>query len=142
MVRIKIKKIKPNAIIPSYSNDGDSGVDLYSCEEYVLKPGERCLVSTGLKIEIPRGYEAQIRPKSGLALNHGISVCNTPGTIDASYRGEVGVIAINHGQNEFKIERGKKIAQMIIAKVEKAEFVESDLNSTVRGESGFGSTGL
>lgn len=143
MIKVKIKRIKDNAIIPSYSHDGDAGVDLYSTEDYDLKPGDRVLVSTGLQIAIPKGYEAQTRPKSGLALKHGISIANTPGTIDSGYRGEVGVIAINLGKENFKIEKGKKIAQMVFNKIEKVEFEEvSDLDSTKRGEGGFGSTGL
>ncbi len=142
MIKVKIKKIKDNAIVPKYAHAGDAGVDLYSTEDYVLKPGERCLVSTGIKIAVPEGYEAQVRPKSGLALNHGISVCNTPGTIDAGYRGEVGVIVINHGNEAHNIEKGKKIAQMIFNKVEEAEFEEvEELDDTTRGEGGFGSTG-
>jgi dUTP pyrophosphatase len=141
MIKVKIKKIKENAIVPKYAHEGDAGVDLYSTEEHLLKAGERVLVSTGIKIAVPEGYEAQIRPKSGLAINHGISVCNTPGTVDAGYRGEVGVIAINHGNEDFKIEKGKKIAQMIINKIEAAEFEEvEELDDTTRGEGGFGST--
>lgn len=142
MVKVKITKIKENAIVPKYAHEGDAGVDLYSTEDYVLKPGERVLVSTGIKIALPIGHEAQIRPKSGLALKHGISVVNTPGTVDAGYRGEVGVITINLGQEEFKIEKGKKIAQMVINQIEEAEFEEVDeLDETSRNEGGFGSTG-
>jgi len=142
MIKVKIKKIKDNAITPKYAYQGDAGVDLHSTEEYILKPGERTLVSTGIKIAIPPGYEAQVRPKSGLALNHGISVVNTPGTIDAGYRGEVGILAINHGQEEYKIEAGKKVAQMIFKKVEQAEFEEvAELDNTTRDQGGFGSTG-
>ncbi len=142
MIEVKIKKIKDNAIIPKYAHHGDAGVDIYSTEDYILKAGERTLVSTGIKIAIPRGYEAQVRPKSGLALNHGISIVNTPGTIDYEYRGEVGIIAINLGKEDFKIEKGKKIAQMVFNKVEEAEFEETDeLDDTQRGEGGFGSTG-
>jgi len=142
MVKIKITKIKENAIIPKYAHEGDAGVDLYSTEDYVLKPGERVLVSTGIKIAVPKGYEAQIRPKSGLALKNGISIVNTPGTVDAPYRGEIGIIIINLGQEEYKIEKGKKIAQMVINKVEEAEFEEVDeLDETTRNEGGFGSTG-
>lgn len=142
MIKVKIKKIKDNAIIPKYAHQGDAGVDLYSIEDYLLKPSERVLVSTGIKISIPKGYEAQIRPKSGLALNHGISIVNTPGTIDADYRGEIGIITINLGKEDFKIEKGKKIAQMIFNKVEEAEFEEvEELENTTRGEGGFGSTG-
>ncbi|MBU3941926.1 MAG: dUTP diphosphatase [Nanoarchaeota archaeon] len=142
-LRIKIKKIKESAILPHYAHDGDAGVDLYSTEDYVLKPGQRVLVSTGLSMAILKGYEGQVRPKSGLALKHGITTCNSPGTIDSGYRGEMGVIAINHGAEEFKIEKGTKIAQMIFNKVEKAEFEEvEEIDNTKRGEKGFGSTGL
>ena len=143
MIKVQIKKIKENAIVPKYAHKGDAGVDLYSTEDYILKPGERVLVSTGIQIAIPEGYEAQIRPKSGLALKNGLSIVNTPGTIDAGYRGEIGIILINHSQEEQKIEKGKKIAQMVIKKVEQAEFEEVDgLDETSRNEGGFGSTGL
>lgn len=141
-LRIKINKIKENAILPHYAHEGDAGVDLYSAEDYVLKPGQRILVSTGIKIAIPKGYEGQLRPKSGLALNYGISICNSPGTIDSGYRGEIGVIAINHSNEEFKIEKRTKIAQLVFNKIEKAEFEEvKDLDTTKRGQGGFGSTG-
>lgn len=142
MIKVKIKKIKDNAVIPSYAHDGDAGVDLYSTEDYLLKPGDRVLVSTGIKIAVPKGYEAQTRPKSGLALKQGLSIANTPGTIDSGYRGEVGVIAINLGKENIKIEKGKKVAQMIFNKVEEAEFGEvKELDDTKRGDGGFGSTG-
>jgi dUTP pyrophosphatase len=142
MVQVKIKKIKESAILPKYAHEGDAGVDLYSTEEYALKPGERTLVSTGISIAIPLGYEAQVRPKSGLALKHGISIVNTPGTIDAGYRGEIGVIIINHGQEDYTIEKGKKVAQMVFNKIEAVNFEEvEDLDDTTRGEGGFGSTG-
>ncbi|MBW2974912.1 dUTP diphosphatase [Candidatus Woesearchaeota archaeon] len=141
-MKVRIKKINENAVIPKYAHKGDAGVDLYSAEDYLLKPGERILVSTGIKMAIPQGYEAQVRPKSGLALKHGVTVCNTPGTVDSSYRGEVGCIMINLGNEDFKIEKGKKIAQIIFNKVEEAEFEEVDeLDETTRGEGGFGSTG-
>jgi|TARA_B100001971_G_C18055404_1_gene465036 dUTP pyrophosphatase len=141
MVKVKIKKIKDNAVIPSYAHQGDAGVDLHSTEDYALSPGERILISTGIKIAIPVGYEAQVRPRSGLALKQGISVVNTPGTIDAGYRGEVGVIVINHGRDEVKIEKGKRIAQMVFNKIEEAVFEETDeLDETSRGQGGFGST--
>jgi dUTP pyrophosphatase len=142
-LKVKIQKIKEDAIIPSYVHEGDAGVDLYAAEDYILKPLERVLVSTGIKIAVPNGYEAQIRPKSGLALNHGISIVNTPGTIDSGYRGEVGVIAINLGRGDFTIEKGKKIAQMVFNKIENVEFEEvKNLDNTKRGDGGFGSTGL
>ncbi len=141
MINVKIQKIKDNAIIPHYAHDGDAGLDLYSTEDYLLKPGERVLVSTGIKIAVPKGYEAQVRPKSGLALKHGLSVVNTPGTIDAGYRGEVGVIVINLGKEDVKIEKEKKVAQMVFNKVEEATFSEEELDDTKRGIGGFGSTG-
>ena len=143
MVEVKIQKIKKDAIIPQYAHKGDAGVDLHSTEDYLLRPGDRVLVSTGIKIALPKGYEAQIRPKSGLALKNGISVVNTPGTIDAGYRGEVGVIIINHGKEDYKVEKGKKIAQMILNKMEEARFEEvNSLDETSRNSGGFGSTGL
>jgi len=143
MVKIKVQKIKDNAVIPDYAHTGDAGVDLYSTEDYLLKPGGRVLVSTGIKVAIPKGYEAQIRPKSGLALKHGLSIVNTPGTIDSGYRGEIQIIIINLGQENYKIEAGKKVAQMVIKKVEEAVFEEADsLDETSRNEGGFGSTGL
>ncbi|MBU4284189.1 MAG: dUTP diphosphatase [Nanoarchaeota archaeon] len=142
-LKIKIRKIKENAILPHYAHEGDAGVDIYSTEDYVLKPGQRILVSTGLIMDIPKGYEGQIRPKSGLALKHGITTCNNPGTIDSGYMGEIRVIVINHGAEEFKIEKGTKIAQMVFNKIEKAEFEEVEkLDDTKRGQGGFGSTGL
>ena len=142
MLKIKIKKIKENAIVPKYAHHGDAGVDLYSTEDYIIKPGERVLVSTGIAIAIPKGHEAQVRPKSGLALKHGISIVNTPGTVDCEYRGEIGVIAINLGNEDFKIEKGNKIAQMVFNKIEKADFEEvKELDDTTRGDGGFGSTG-
>ena len=141
MIKVNIQKIKDNAIIPHYEHDGDAGLDLYSTEDYNLKPGERVLVSIGIKIAVPKGYEAQVRPKSGLALNHGLAVLNTPGTIDSGYRGEVGVIVINLGKEVVRIEKGKKIAQMVFNKVEEATFSEEKLDNTKRGSGGFGSTG-
>ena len=142
MVTVKITKTD-EATMPSYAHDGDSGVDLFSTEDIVLKPLGRTLVPTGLKIAMPPGYEAQVRPKSGLAVKHGISVLNTPGTVDSCYRGEVKVIAVNISNEEYKIEKGKKIAQLVICKVEKAEFEEvKELDDTSRNDGGFGSTGL
>lgn len=144
-MKIKIKKIKSEAIIPRYAHYGDAGMDLFSCEEYVLKPGERKLISTGIKVEFPVGYEMQIRPRSGLALKNGISIVNSPGTIDSGYRGEIGVILINHGLENFNIKRGDKVAQAVLNKVEIAEIEEilesGGLSSTERAENGFGSSG-
>ena len=142
-MKLKVQRVVEGVKLPSYAHQGDAGMDLFAAEEYILKPGERKLVNTGVKIALPVGYEAQIRPKSGLALKHGISIVNTPGTVDSGYRGLVGVIAINHGAEEFKIEKNQKIAQMIINKVESAEVEEvPELDETSRGEGGFGSTGL
>ena len=142
MLKIKIKKTE-GAKIPSYAHKGDSGVDLYSTEDYTLKPMERKLIGTGIKIAIPYGYEGQVRPKSGLAINHGISHANSIGTIDSGYRGEIKVPMINLGTEPYRIEKGSKIGQMVFAKVEEAEFEETDnLGETTRNEGGFGSTGL
>jgi len=142
MVHIKIEKIFPDAILPSYAHPGDAGMDLFSYETYILKLGERRLFKTGLKVEIPEGYEMQIRPRSGSALNHGVTVLNTPGTIDAGYRGEVGVILINHGEEVYSIKKGDKIAQAVISSVERAVLEEVEkLEESSRGEGGFGSTG-
>ncbi len=140
---VKISKANKDAVLPSYAHPGDAGMDLYSVEETEIKAGERKLVGTGIKIALETGYEAQIRPKSGLAIKEGITVLNTPGTIDAGYRGEVKVILINLGDKAFGIKKGQKIAQMVFAKVEEAKLEEVDeLDETPRNDGGFGSTGL
>ncbi len=142
MAKIRIKKIRDNAVTPHYEHDGDAGMDLYAVEDSSLRPGERKLIPTGLQVEIPKGYEMQIRPKSGLALKHGITVLNTPGTVDSCYRGEVGVIMLNASDQDYEVRAGEKVAQAIIAKVEKAVIEEvEDLTQTQRGSGGFGSTG-
>lgn len=142
MLKVKIKKTD-EAKMPSYAHKGDAGMDLYAAEEYSLNPMERKLIGTGIKIAVPHGYEAQIRPKSGLAIEHGISHANSIGTIDSGYRGEIKIPLINLSDKPYKIEKGKKIAQMIFAKVEEAIFEEvEELGSTTRNENGFGSTGL
>ena len=141
-MKLKIKKLSSDAIIPAYQSELAAGFDLHSVEEYVLKPNERKLIKTGLAFEIEEGYEVQIRPRSGLAFKHGITVLNTPGTIDADYRGEIMVLLINLGENDFEIKKGERIAQAVIAPVIQAEFVEVDeLSITKRGKGGFGSTG-
>ena len=130
---------------PQYSTPHSSGMDLRAnlIEPVLLKPHERILVKTGLFIEIPPGYEAQVRPRSGLALKNGISVLNSPGTIDADYRGEIGVILVNLSREPFVIENGERVAQLIIAKHERAQWIEvQELSETARGEGGFGSTGV
>ncbi len=142
-MKIKILKLDESATIPQYSHPGDAGLDLFSIAEQTILPGEAKLIHTGIAIELPTGTEAQIRPRSGLALKHSITVLNTPGTIDAGYRGEIGVILINHGKNPFTVLSGMKIAQMVIASVINAEIVtDEELSSSSRGSGGFGSTGV
>lgn len=139
---VKFRKIDPAAILPSYAHPGDAGMDVRSVEELAIDPGGRSLVRTGLVMMLPPGYEAQVRPRSGLALKNGVTVLNTPGTIDEGYRGEVGVILANFGAEPFKVEKGAKIAQIVIAPCTRAEIVETDeVDATERGEGGFGSTG-
>lgn len=142
-LEVQVQKLSPEVKMPGYAHEGDAGVDLYSIVDHVLAPGERFLVPTGLKMAIPHGYEGQVRPKSGLALKHGISVLNTPGTVDAPYRGEVGVILVNlDAKAAYEIKKGEKVAQMVFNKVEYAAFAEvPELDATTRGAGGFGSTG-
>ena len=140
-----ICKAEDKEFLPVYSSAEAAGADLRACvqEDVVIKPGQRYLVPTGLSIQLPVGYEAQIRPRSGLAIKHGISLVNTPGTIDSDYRGEIKIIMINHGSEDFIIHRGDRIAQMVIAPVTHGMFVMSDsLDATDRGAGGFGSTGV
>lgn len=128
--------------LPAYETAGAAGMDLRAAEAGVLKPGERCLMPTGLSIALPDGYEAQVRPRSGLAVKHGVTVLNAPGTIDCDYRGEVKVPLINHGDKPFEIARGDRIAQMVIAPVTRASWTEVEtLDRTARGGGGFGSSG-
>lgn len=130
------------AELPTYATDGSAGLDLRSIEDVELQPMERRLVRTGLRVAIPEGYEAQVRPRSGLALKHGISMVNSPGTVDSDYRGELAVILINLGQSVVKLQSGERIAQMVVAPVSKARVTAvSELGPTARGEGGFGSTG-
>ena len=140
---LKVVKINKDAILPNYAHPGDAGLDIYSVEEKTLNPGERALIKTGIKIELPKNTEAQMRPRSGLALKHGISLVNSPGTIDEGYRGEIGVIVINHGQEAFTVEKGMKICQMVVKPVWTVNVEEvSELDDTERGTGGFGSTGV
>jgi dUTP pyrophosphatase len=128
--------------LPSYATAGSAGMDLRSAESLSLKPGARALVPTGIAIALPDNHEAQVRPRSGLAVKHGVTVLNSPGTIDADYRGEIKVPLINHGAEDFVIIRGDRIAQMVVAPVTMAELVEVDtLDETARGQGGFGSSG-
>ena len=142
-MRLAIRRIDSSAQLPTYAHPGDAGMDVRSIEEIVIPPGGRALVRTGLVFQLPPDAEAQVRPRSGLALRHGVTVLNSPGTIDAGYRGEVGVILVNLGQEPFTVEKGMKIAQIVVAPVARAEIVEvSETDSTDRGADGFGSTGL
>ena len=142
-MKVLWKKTDPAAQLPSYAHPGDAGMDIRSIEDLTIPPGGRALVHTGLVMQLPPDAEAQVRPRSGLALKHGVTVLNTPGTIDAGYRGEVGVILINLGAEPFVVEKGMKIAQLVVAPVAQAEIVEvSAVDATDRGAGGFGSTGV
>lgn len=141
---IAIKRLHGEAHVPQFAHATDAGADLYSIEEATLLPGERVLIGTGLALALPEGYAAFVQPRSGLAVKNGISVVNTPGTIDAGYRGELKVILINHDLNEtFFIAKGDRIAQLVIQKVERPLFQEvTELPGADRGDNGFGSTGV
>jgi dUTP pyrophosphatase len=147
IIPIKITRLKGNKDLPlpEYESEGSSGMDIRAAvkEPVLLKPGEIRLIPTGLSVSVPSGFEAQMRPRSGLALHHGIGMVNAPGTIDSDYRGEIGIIMINWGNEPFTIRRGDRIAQMIISKVYRAELSEVDaLDTTYRGQGGFGHTGV
>jgi len=142
--RVEILKLRPDAVVPRYMTEHAAGLDLSAALDapVTLAPGQRAAIDTGLAFAIAPGFEGQVRPRSGLALKHGISLVNSPGTIDADYRGPVKVIVINHGQEPFTIAAGDRIAQLVIAPVTQAELVEvSQLSETARGAGGFGSTG-
>ena len=140
---LKFKRIHPDAILPAYAHPSDAGMDVRSVENLVIPAGNRALVHTGLVMLLPPLYEAQVRPRSGLALKHGVTVLNTPGTIDSGYRGEVGVILANFGETDFEIKAGDKIAQIVVAPVTQPEIVETEVvDETDRGAGGFGSTGV
>ena len=144
MVKILIKKIQKNIPLPEYKTDGSSGLDLLACieEQIQIEPGEKKLISTGIAVAIPNEFEIQIRPRSGLAAKNGITVLNTPGTIDADYRGEIKVILINLSNEIFKVNQNDRIAQMVICPIIKGTLEEVDeLPETIRGSGGFGSTG-
>jgi len=145
-VSIKVKRTGGgmDLPLPQYMTTGAAGMDIYAAvkQSEVIDPGQIKLIPTGLCISVPEGYEAQIRPRSGLALKYGITLVNTPGTIDADYRGEIGLIVINHGQTPFEVKRGDRLAQMVINKIAQADFLEvNNLEDTVRSAGGFGSTG-
>lgn len=143
MYTLKVKKINKDAIVPNFAHKGDAGMDLYSTEEVIIPSGKTSLIKTGIAIQLPNMTEAQVRPRSGLALKHSITVLNTPGTIDEGYRGEVGVILINHGDKDFIVTKSMKIAQMVVKPIYDIDIVEvKELSDTDRGEGGFGSTGF
>lgn len=144
MKNIYFKKLNDKAVIPTYAHPGDAGMDLYSVEEVTIKAGSFGLVKTGLSMELPPKTEAQIRSRSGLALKNGVFVLNSPGTIDESYRGEIGIILANFGKADFKVNIGDRIAQMVIADLCICTTVESvdNFSATTRGEGGFGSSGV
>ena len=138
---VKVKKLNENAKLPVFARKGDVCADIHAVGNYVIPPGQRALVRTGIAVAVPPGYEMQIRPRSGLAKNLGLTVLNTPGTVDQGYRGEVGVIVINHGMEPVRISENARIAQVAIREVPNVEFVEvEELDETERGEGGFGST--
>ena len=144
MVKVLIKKLNPSVQLPIYKTSGASGMDLMACieEPINLEPGKSCLVSTGLSVAFPKGYEIQIRPRSGLAAKNNISVLNTPGTIDSDYRGELKIILFNHGNKRFVINKNDRVAQMVLTPISKMELEEiNELPESIRGEGGFGSTG-
>ncbi|MBO8158317.1 dUTP diphosphatase [Thermosyntropha sp.] len=145
-MKVYVKRLHSDDLpLPCYMTSGSSGLDLYAAveKEIIIAPGKICLVPTGIAISIPEGYEAQIRPRSGLALKHGITLLNTPGTIDSDYRGEIKVIVINLGDKEYILKRGERIAQMVFTRIEKVELEETDdLDFTERGSGGFGHTGV
>jgi dUTP pyrophosphatase len=142
-MQIRIQRIHPDAVLPRYAHgpDEDAGMDLIAVEEVTLEPQVPRLVPTGLTIELPPGHEAQVRPRSGLALKHAISMPNAPGTIDPGYRGEIRVILINLGREPYTVHPGDRIAQMIVARYEAVEWVEESLAESTRGQGGFGSSG-
>jgi dUTP pyrophosphatase len=144
MMKISVTKLRPSAQLPEYQTQHSAGMDLHADipKALVLKPRERYAVPTGIAIALPEGFEAQVRGRSGLAAKHGVTIANGIGTIDADYRGEIHAIVINHGQEDFTIEPGMRIAQMVIARYERAMWdVVDELDETARGKAGFGSTG-
>ena len=143
-VQVLITRLDPDLPLPQYAKPGDAGADIVSRIDITLAPGERALVPTGIAIALPDGYVALVHPRSGLAIKHGVTMVNSPGTVDAGYRGELQIILINHDRSEsISFKRGDRIAQLVIQQVERAEFVEvSDLPGSGRGTGGFGSTGV
>jgi dUTP pyrophosphatase len=142
-MHIRIQRVHPDAVLPEYAHgaDEDAGMDLRAVERIALEPGVPQSVPTGLVIEVPPGYEAQVRPRSGLALRHSITMPNAPGTIDPGYRGEIRVILLNLGKSTYEVRPGDRIAQMVVARYEAVQWAEGDLNTSRRGTGGFGSSG-
>ena len=142
-LKVLIKRLDPSVPLPTYAKGGDAGADLVTTKDFTLSPGERALIPTGISIALPDGYVALVHPRSGLAIKHGISMVNTPGTVDAGYRGELQVILINHDLTQpVSFKKGDRIAQLVIQKVERAQFVEvENLPGSERSADGFGSTG-
>ena len=142
-MRVKIRRLHAGAFLPEYAHgpDEDAGLDLRAAADAVLEPGRPAAVGTGLAIELPPGFEAQVRPRSGLALKHAIVLPNSPGTIDPGYRGEIRVILLNLGREPYRIARGDRIAQLVVARYERVEWEEADLGESGRGSGGFGSSG-
>ena len=140
---LTVEKINKEVDLPKYAHPGDAGMDVCASEMVCIRPHDWKLVHTGIKVAVPEGFEMQVRPRSGLALKHGITVLNTPGTIDSGYRGEVGVILMNHSDRDFTVKKGDRIAQLVIAPVISVRVVEGEVDkATERGEGGFGSTGV
>lgn len=140
---VRIRRLRPEALLPEYAHDGDTdaGMDLRAAEDVTLPPGTPTLVPTGLAIELPPGFEAQVRPRSGLALRHAVILPNSPGTIDPGYRGEIQVILLNLAPEPYHVRRGDRIAQLVVARYERVEWTEGDLGESARGAAGFGSSG-
>ena len=143
-LNVLIKRLDPSVPLPTYAKGGDAGADLVTTKDFILAPGERALIPTGISIALPDGYVALVHPRSGLAINHGVTLVNTPGTIDAGYRGEIACILINHdAKDSISFSKGDRIAQLVIQKVERANFIEvEELPGSGRGSGGFGSTGV
>jgi len=145
MIKVKVSRLNKQALIPSYMSSGAAGCDVHACLDHALmiKPGERHAVPTGLSVEIPEGYEIQVRPRSGLAFKKGLTVINAPGTIDSDYRGEIKVLVVNLGSENVEVAPQDRIAQLVLQKVDQIQWQETEtLNSTERGTGGFGSTGV
>lgn len=142
-MQMRVKRLSPDAILPKYAHRGDAGLDLYAARDLVIPPSEARVVPTGIAVELPPGTEAGIRPRSGLAREWTVTVLNSPGTIDEGYRGEIGVVLINHGSEAFHVKRGARVGQLVIQRRLEVEVLEVDrLSETDRGDGGFGSTGV